>query len=66
VRALQHAGEYRRALHLAVLLAHADDSDREGRELVAETCEGLVQMEPSFIARNFYRVAATQAREASS
>jgi alkyl sulfatase BDS1-like metallo-beta-lactamase superfamily hydrolase len=66
VRALQQAGEYRRALHLAVLLAQADASDKEASELVAETCDGLLEREPSFIARNFYRVAATQAREASS
>lgn len=65
VRALAEKREHRRALHLAVLLAQADPSDREGQELVADVCDALVESEPSFIARNFYRVAAARARTAS-
>ena len=66
VRELQRSGAYRRALHLAVILNQSAPADPEGRELVAESCDGLVEQEPSFIARNFYRVAAAQAREARS
>ncbi len=61
-RALLHAGESRRALHLAMSLTQADPADRESHALVAEICEALVEHERSFIARNFYRVAATRAR----
>ena len=61
-RALLHAGEPRRALHLAVALTQANPADRESHALVAEICEALVEHERSFIARNFYRVAATRAR----
>jgi alkyl sulfatase BDS1-like metallo-beta-lactamase superfamily hydrolase len=62
--ALRGAGELRRALHLAVVLTQADAGDREAQELVARICDGIVAVEPSFIARNFYLVAAAQARAA--
>ncbi len=61
-RALAQAEQHRRALHLAVYLAQADSGDAEARALVAELCEALAEREPSFIARNFYRSAARQAR----
>jgi alkyl sulfatase BDS1-like metallo-beta-lactamase superfamily hydrolase len=63
-RKLQSEGELRRALHLASILAQAEPADAEAHALVAEICDGLVATEPSFITRNFYRAAATQAREA--
>jgi alkyl sulfatase BDS1-like metallo-beta-lactamase superfamily hydrolase len=62
--ALRGAGELRRALHLAVVLTQADAGDHEAQELVARICDGIVAVEPSFIARNFYLVAAAQARAA--
>ena len=61
-RALAQAEQHRRALHLAVYLAQADSGDAEARALVAELCDALAEREPSFIARNFYRAAATHAR----
>ena len=61
-RALAQAEQHRRALHLAVYLAQADAGDVEARALVAELCDALAEREPSFIARNFYRSAARQAR----
>jgi len=64
-RRLMREDEPRRALHLAVLLPQSDPGDREGHALVAEVCEALVERERSFIARNFYRVAAAQARSAA-
>lgn len=63
---LRAAGELRRALHLAVVLTQADPGDAAARELVARVCDGMVATEPSFIARNFYLVAAAQARAARS
>jgi alkyl sulfatase BDS1-like metallo-beta-lactamase superfamily hydrolase len=63
--ALRAAGELRRALHVAVLLTQADESDAEAQELVARICDAIVEIEPSFIARNFYLVAAAQARAAA-
>jgi alkyl sulfatase BDS1-like metallo-beta-lactamase superfamily hydrolase len=63
-QSLRKAGEYRRALHLATLLTQADPSNSESRELVAAICDELAEQEPSFIARNFYRVAGAQARAA--
>jgi len=62
---LRAAGELRRALHLAMFLTQADPADAESRELVARVCDGIVAIEPSFIARNFYLVAAAQARSAA-
>lgn len=63
---LRASGELRRALHLAMLLVQADDGDAGARDLVARICEGIVEVEPSFIARNFYLVAAAQARAGKS
>ncbi|MBY0278084.1 MBL fold metallo-hydrolase [Candidatus Binatia bacterium] len=63
---LRAAGELRRALHLAVLLTQADPADAGARDLVARVCDGIVEVEPSFIARNFYLVAAAQARAVKS
>lgn len=60
------AGELRRALHLAMFLTQADPADTEARDLVARICDGIVAIEPSFIARNFYVVAAAQARAAAA
>ena len=65
-RALASEGELRRALHLAMNLVQADPDDRESRNLVAQICEGLVESETSFIARNFYRVAGEQTRAPGS
>jgi alkyl sulfatase BDS1-like metallo-beta-lactamase superfamily hydrolase len=56
-------GEHRRALHLAMLLEHAEPDRKEARDLVVEILEALVDREPSFIARNFYRAAAAQRRK---
>lgn len=64
--ALLSAGELRRALHLAVYLTQADAGDAAARDLVARICDAIVAVEPSFIARNFYLVAAAQARAARS
>lgn len=64
-RELHGAGELRRALHVAVVLERADPGDREAHELVARVCDAIVEQEPSFIARNFYLVAAAQARAAA-
>ena len=61
---LRAAGEPRRALHLAMVLTQADAHDHEAQELVARVCDDIVAVEPSFIARNFYLVAAAQARAA--
>lgn len=63
---LRASGELRRALHLAMLLVQADDGDAGARDLVARICDGIVAVEPSFIARNFYVVAAAQARAVAS
>ena len=63
---LRASGELRRALHLAMFLTQADPGNAESRELVARICDGIVAVEPSFIARNFYLVAAAQARAARS
>lgn len=63
---LRAAGELRRALHLAMLLVQADDGDAGARDLVARVCDGIVEVEPSFIARNFYLVAAAHARASKS
>jgi alkyl sulfatase BDS1-like metallo-beta-lactamase superfamily hydrolase len=63
---LLSAGELRRALHLAVYLTQADAGDAAARDLVARICDAIVAVEPSFIARNFYLVAAAQARAARS
>ncbi|MFN8600129.1 MAG: alkyl sulfatase dimerization domain-containing protein [Candidatus Binatia bacterium] len=63
---LRASGELRRALHLAMLLVQADDGDAGARDLVARICDGIVEVEPSFIARNFYLVAAAQARAGKS
>jgi hypothetical protein len=46
-------------------LTRADQADREAQELVAEICAAIIASEPSFIARNFYRVAEQQARAAA-
>jgi alkyl sulfatase BDS1-like metallo-beta-lactamase superfamily hydrolase len=62
---LRAAGEPRRALHLGVLLTQAEPRDGAAQELVARICDDLVAIEPSFIARNFYLVAAAQARAAA-
>ena len=64
-RELHAAGEHRRALHVAMILVQADATDREGQALVADICDGLIESEPSFIARNFYRVAGARARTAA-
>lgn len=58
-------GELRRALHLATLLTQADPGDVAAHDLVARVCDAIVAVEPSFIARNFYLVAAAQARAAT-
>ena len=63
---LRASGELRRALHVAMLLVQADDADAGARDLVARICDGIVEVEPSFIARNFYLVAAAQARATKS
>ncbi len=63
---LRASGELRRALHVAMLLVQADDGDAGARDLVARICDGIVEVEPSFIARNFYLVAAAQARAVKS
>lgn len=63
--ALRASGEPRRALHVAVVLTQADPRDAEAQDLVARICDGLAASEPSFIARNFYVVAAAQARAAA-
>lgn len=63
--ALRASGALRRALHVAVLLTQADPGDAEAQELVACICDGIAASEPSFIARNFYVVAAAQARAAA-
>jgi len=62
VRALAQQEQHRRSLHLAVYLCQADPGDAEARELVAELCDALGEREPSFIARNFYRSTAAEAR----
>lgn len=61
---LRSSGELRRALHLAMFLTQADPADATAHALVATICDGIVAVEPSFIARNFYLVAAAQARAA--
>ena len=62
LRALAQQEQHRRALHLAVYLCQADPGDAEARGLVAELCDALGEREPSFIARNFYRATAAEAR----
>ena len=47
-------------------LAQADAGDGEARALVAALCDALAEREPSFIARNFYRAAASHARAPES
>ena len=49
-----------------MLLTQADPGDAAAHELVARICDGIVEVEPSFIARNFYLVAAAQARAAAA
>ncbi len=61
-RALAQAEQHRRALQLAVYLSQADPADAEAHALVAELCDALAEREASFIARNFYRAAAAEAR----
>jgi alkyl sulfatase BDS1-like metallo-beta-lactamase superfamily hydrolase len=59
-RELAAQGEHRRALHLAMLLEHADPERENTRSLTVEILEALVTEEPSFIARNFDLAAANQ------
>lgn len=65
VRALLRDGEPRRALHLVWHLTVADPTDREAQTLLADTCDAIIAVEPSFIARNFYQTASTRARAAA-
>lgn len=64
-RSLLGDGEPRRALHLVMHLVEADVADAESQSLLAEICDAIVAIEPSFIARNFYTTAAARARAAA-
>lgn len=55
----------RRALHMVMHLVDANPSDHEAQSLVVAACEAIIEIEPSFIARNFYETAAARAREAA-
>jgi len=65
VRALLAEAEPRRALHLVMYLVRAETGDREAQGLLADACEAIVAIEPSFIARNFYQSTAARARAAA-
>ncbi len=65
VRKLLAEAEPRRALHLVMHLVEADGADREAQGLLADACDAIIAIEPSFIARNFYVTAAARGRAAA-